>query len=449
MQLDQCHVSLHITLPEIRLTGTTVRINEIRDLCNLIVRKFTLTFLSSVQSPLPSKLTMFFILASFSRNVRAITHKLFSFKHFLLLCVRIIISNVPMWWAQLWTSYERAPWFHANAFEHRPIQVYAGDEGFHSGEVQLSSLSSFKWECFFLLDTHCLWVHPTSPLLYATGCPKFPHCCWDVGAWFWLLGYKLSILGDNPSAPCPVCIDLWGNQTVLEASLKGALRKLVDCGGEWHGIVDVHSDTILWAELRFPLQYNTWEKFEDTCRADFVRLERRVCLRLGIFEQGHQLEVDTIFENRQSFRFVPIPEWWPYWKVAQDCRCELGAPLLQSPHYATAEWSLDEFPGTISAGKPVAFHLELPSHIPILVINYRVDGRFLLVGTLFAPSAVTSSSVRSVWLSFSHSGAPSSLSPPQLLGPPLLCPETLALAFCPSVQRLSYPFSTLPGTGLR
>lgn len=55
------------------------------------------------------------------------------------------------------------------------------------------------------------------------------------------------------------------------------------------------------------------------------------------------------------------------------------APLLQIPHYATAEKSLDGFPSIVHAGKPVHPHLKLTTLILILVVHHPVDDVFLVI----------------------------------------------------------------------
>lgn len=84
----------------------------------------------------------------------------------------------------------------------------------------------------------------------------FPNACIALGAWSWLRGYKLRILEDNQSTPCPVSFDQWAYRVVAKALLEGALQRLAHrmSLSEWHNIGEAYPDAILWAEQRLPLQ---------------------------------------------------------------------------------------------------------------------------------------------------------------------------------------------------
>lgn len=211
-------------------------------------------------------------------------------------------------------------WFHwlvANAFCPAVSEAYDNSEGYFLGQAHLDWLWYFECQNCYLIVTNSLDVCSFLTSCNRRDCPRFRTA---LGARAWMLGYKLLVLSRGSTRAYSPSFVLWIFWTPTKMAIGEHLRRLALLVGVLHGPMDVHQDAIIWDKPWLPADYQKWKKFGLQFWSDFVRLERRSCLRLGVFTQLHQPELVIFPEKALMSKIFPSPKQWQRWEVPQDFR---------------------------------------------------------------------------------------------------------------------------------
>lgn len=129
-----------------------------------------------------------------------------------------------------------------------------------------------------------------------------------LGAWSWLLRYKLFYLLQVPAPSWPSFFKVWRYRTATKADTEEHVLWLSWRVMARHGLVNVHlSGCGYLKELILPSEYWQWKQSDTTFRSKLDRSERRARLLLIVLVDLHQPEVPIVGDDRLFQRQSPFP----------------------------------------------------------------------------------------------------------------------------------------------
>lgn len=177
-------------------------------------------------------------------------------------------------------DYSWAPWFHPNAFITAVDEANVDLGGYLPGATHINWCSYHEWgHCFIIVTNGPVPSYfPTFRDIH-----NYPRFRTALGAQTWLFCYKMLSLSVCFTRPCPLSFDVLIFWTSAEVLVGDHARRLASRAGAWHRVADAHQEIFIWDEPQLPANYRQWKNFDTLFWFDAVRLECRICLRLGGF----------------------------------------------------------------------------------------------------------------------------------------------------------------------